>query len=85
MRANDPIYEIALRLGGQQQEDAFWEHTLKSLAAEFGVKEPVQIKTICVDPRLQWFQAKNIWQNAAIRTLFYKLGTSICWFLYQQK
>ncbi len=85
MRANDPIYEIGLRFGGQQQEDVFWEHTLKSFAAEFGVKEPVQITTVCVDPRLQWLKAKNIWQNAAIRTLFYRLGTPVRWLLYQQK
>jgi hypothetical protein len=85
MRANDPLYEIGLRFGGQQQEDAFWQYTLKSFATEFGVDEPVQIKTVCVDPRLQWFQAKNIWQNAAIRTLFYGFGAPIRWLLYRFK
>lgn len=69
MRANDPIYEVGLRLGGHRQEDRFWQHTLRSLATRFGVTDqPVQTQNICVDPKLQWSHARNIWQNAAMRT-----------------
>jgi hypothetical protein len=69
MRANDPIYELGLRLGGHRQEDKFWQHTLRSVAAYFGVTNvPVQTEVICVDPRLRWAYAKNIMHNAAIRT-----------------
>ena len=69
MRANDPIYEMGLRLGGHRQEDRFWQHTLRSLAAHFGVTDqPVQTQNVCVDPKLQWSHARNIWQNAAMRT-----------------
>ncbi len=68
MRANDPIYEVGLRLGGHRQEDHFWQHTLRALAAHFGVTAPVQTLTTCVDPKFQWSHARNIWQNAAVRT-----------------
>jgi hypothetical protein len=77
IRANDPLYELGLRLGGHQQEDRFWQHTLKKLAAEFGVEGTVQTQIVCLDPRLQWSQAKNIRQNAAIRTVFYTLGAPV--------
>src|SRR5215831_10072465 len=54
IRGNDPLYEIGLRLGGHRQEDSFWAHTLTSLAARFGVNEPVQRQVICLDPRVRW-------------------------------
>jgi hypothetical protein len=79
IRANDPLYEIGLRLGGHHQEDLFWEHTLQALAAHFGINEPVQRQVICLDPRLQWAQAGNIWQNAAVRTTLYTLAAPIRW------
>jgi hypothetical protein len=79
IRANDPLYEIGLRLGGHHQEDLFWEHTLQALAAHFGVNEPVQRQVICLDPRLQWVQAGNIWQNAAVRTTLYTMAAPIRW------
>ena len=79
MRANDPIYEIGFRIGFNKQEDLFWQHTLKSLAAEFGVDEPVQMEVICVDPRVQWSQAKNVWHNAAMRTTMYKMAAPLRW------
>ena len=75
VRANDPLYEIGFRLGGFKIEDRFWHQTLESLAAGFGVSGNVQQTTTCVDPKLQWSQAKNIWHNAAIRsTLYSTLG-----------
>jgi hypothetical protein len=68
MRANDPLYELGLRLGGHQMEDNMWMHTLKSLAAHFGVDGHVQTEVTCVDSRLQWRYYKNIWHNAGIRS-----------------
>lgn len=79
IRANDPLYELGLRFGGHQQEDRFWQHTLKALAAEFGVEGTVQTEVICLDPRLQWSQARNLWQNAAIRSVFYTLSAPVRW------
>ena len=71
VRANDPLYEMAFRLGGSKAEDRFWHHTLTSLADHFAVEGQVQMTSSCVDPKLQWSQAKNIWHNAAIRTAIY--------------
>jgi hypothetical protein len=34
---------------------------------------------VLIDPKVQWGQAKNIWQNAAIRTVVYALGTPVRW------
>jgi hypothetical protein len=76
MRANDPIYELGLRFGGHRQEDRFWQHTLTALAAHFDVTAPVQTQATCVDPRLQWAHARNVWQNAAVRTT---LTTPVRW------
>lgn len=71
LRASDPIMELGLRFGGHKAEDDFWHHTLEHLAKQFGVNGQVQQQVTCVDPKLQWSEAKNIWKNAAIRTTFY--------------
>jgi hypothetical protein len=34
---------------------------------------------ICLDRRVQWSQARNIWHNAALRTLIYKMAAPIRW------
>ncbi len=79
MRANDPIYEAGLRLTGSRGEDYIWLHALTSLAAYFGVKAPVHMQKRCIDPRLRWSEAKNVWQNAMIRTVFYWMGYPAIW------
>lgn len=72
IRANDPIYEIGFRMGAARNEDRFWESTLKSLATYFGVEAPeVTTQAICVDRKIQWSQAKNVWHNAGVRTTMY--------------
>jgi hypothetical protein len=71
VRANDPIYEFGARfLGGFRQENKFWQHTLRSVAAHFGVtSEPIQTEVVCVDPHVRWRYTGNIRYNAAIRTI----------------
>ena len=70
LRANDPIYEMGLQFGGHKQEDTFWQHTLTALATRFGVTRPqVETRVVCVDPKRQWRYARNIWHNAAVRTV----------------
>ena len=71
MRANDPLYELGLRMGGHKMEDEIWRKTLENLAAHFGVSEPVEMNLVCVDPKLQWSQYRNIWHNAGIRSAIY--------------
>jgi hypothetical protein len=71
IRANDPLYELAMPLGLSHAEDEIWRHTLAALAAHFDVQGRVEIITLCVDRRRQWSRAKNIWYNAGIRSMVY--------------
>jgi hypothetical protein len=77
VRTNDLAYEVGFRLGGTKHENRFWQYTLKSVAAHFGVNEPVQTRVVCIDPKVQWSQFWNIWQNAAIRTFLYRMLTPV--------
>ena len=79
VRCNDPVYEIGFRLGATHSESRFWQYTLRSAAAHFGVHEAVQTQVVCVDPRVQWSQFWNVWQNAAIRTVLYRMLGPVRW------
>ena len=76
-RANDPIYELGFRIVGSTEQERIRTHVLKSLAAHFGVDEPVRLEKICVDPKVQWSQAKNVWYNASIRSVFYTMAVPL--------
>ena len=75
IRANDPIYEIGMMLGGHRKEDKFWHQTLTNLSRHFGAQEEVETQIVCVDKKRQWSKAKNVWHNAAIRSGIYMAGT----------
>jgi hypothetical protein len=81
IRASDPIYELGCRLGVvHSNEDVFWKGTLTNLAASFGVKgQAANLETTLVDPKMQWRQAGNVWQNAAIRTGWYTVTAPVRW------
>lgn len=73
-RANDPIYELGFVMGGSAAQEQIWHHVLRSLAAHFDLSDAtVVFAKQCVDPRLQWHQARNVWHNAAIRSVLYTL------------
>ncbi|GIV76437.1 hypothetical protein RY27_02870 [Litorilinea aerophila] len=55
-------------MGGAAQQERIWRHVLSGLARQFDGAGEVSVQKVCVDPRLQWGQAKNIWHNAVIRT-----------------
>ena len=78
-RANDPIYELGFRIVGSKEQEKIWTHVLTSLAARFGVQGQVELQKVCVDPKVQWSQAKNIWYNAAIRSMLYTVATPARW------
>ena len=68
-RANDPVFEIGFRfMGGSSQQEQIWRHVLTQLADNFGVNGQIEMQKVCVDSRMQWSQAKNVWHNAIIRT-----------------
>ncbi len=80
VRPFDPLYELGFRLRIlSKMEDLVWNHTLKSLAAHFGVQAQVEQQVTCVDPKVQWSQARNIWQNAAMRTAMYTVTAPVRW------
>ena len=79
MRAQDPLTEVGLTLGGHKAEDAFWEATLRAVAAHFGVTAQVETRVVCVDGRRQWSNAKNIVYNAAIRSGLYMATSPLRW------
>ena len=70
-RANDPVFEAAFRTVGSKMQVKIWTHVLTSLATYLGIPADVAVEPRCVDPRMQWSQAGNLWYNAQIRTLFY--------------
>ena len=79
-RASDPLYEFFFRfMGSSAQQDKTWTHVLTSLAEYFSVSGQVIVSKTLVDPKLQWNAAKNIWKNAAARTVFYMLGAPLRW------
>jgi hypothetical protein len=78
-RANDPIYELGFRIMGSTEQERIWTHVLKSLAAHFGVNEPVSMEKACVDPRVQWSQVKNLWHNAGARSMLYTMTVPLRW------
>ena len=77
MRASDPVFELGLTLGGHRQEDHFWSHTLRSLAAHFGESAEVHTQVVCVDKRRQWSRWSNVWHSSALRSTGYMLGTPV--------
>jgi hypothetical protein len=78
MRASDPIFELALMMGGHRQEDRFWSQTLGNVAAHFGHPEAVvDTKVVCVDKKRQWSRWRNVWHSSAIRSAIYMLDAPI--------
>lgn len=70
VRANDPLYEVSFKIYTSRLEDKIWTHTLRQVAAHFGVDDPqVSTNMVLIDKKRQWGQFGNIWKNSAIRTL----------------
>jgi hypothetical protein len=75
MRANDPLYEIAMTMGGHRKEDKFWAATLTALGQRLGVQDPkVEIRSICVDSKRQWRHSRNVWHNSMVRSVLQTLA-----------
>jgi hypothetical protein len=78
VRANDPLYEVAMPLGLSRIEDRFWQQTLRALAVHFGVEQAtVQTSVMCVDRRRQWANARNLRHNAGVRSVLYAMATPV--------
>jgi hypothetical protein len=79
-RSTDPIYELgSILMGGARRQEENWIYVLTSLAKHFGVSGQVSMHKTCVDPRRQWSEVKNVWQNAGVRTILYKMAAPVRW------
>ena len=70
LRASDPIYEIAMPLGGHQHENKFWEASLRAVARYFGVEADPAMDMEVLDSKRKWRNATNIVHNAFLHTAF---------------
>ena len=74
MRANDPLYELAMSLGGHRKEDQFWVRTMTALAEYLGAPPAtVEARTVCIDRRRQWGNAGHVWHNSMVRSTFHSM------------
>jgi hypothetical protein len=74
MRAQDPLGELGLAMGGHGKENKFWEQTLASLASRLGAGEAeVATTVVCVDGKRQWSRAKNVRHSVAIRSTLHMI------------
>jgi hypothetical protein len=73
-RASDPLYELALLLGGHMFEDRFWTQMLLNLSERFDSNGLIRKGRVKLDSRRQWRRAANVRQNAFLLTLGRRLG-----------
>ena len=72
MRANDPLYELAMGLGGHRKEDQFWVQTMTALARYLGaLPVTVHTRTVCIDRRRQWGNFGRIRYNSMVRSMLH--------------
>ena len=81
-RSNDPLFEFGFRfLGGAREQEKIWTYVLRRLAANFGVDGQVDMHKICLDPRIRWSKATNVWRNATVRSVLYTTTVPARWLL----
>jgi hypothetical protein len=71
IRAQDPLYELAMIFGGHRMEDWMWTTVLQNVAARFGVEAKATKKIVCLDPRRRWSEWRNVRNNAAVRSVLH--------------
>jgi hypothetical protein len=77
MRANDPLYELAMSLGGHRKEDQFWIKTMTALGTHLGAPPTaVHTRTVCIDRKRQWGNAGHVWQNSMVRSMLQSVTTA---------
>ena len=68
-RPSDPFDELAYMLGGNRQNNKFWEATLRNLATAVGVAAPaVETHVVCIDKKRQWRYWRNVRNSATVRS-----------------
>jgi hypothetical protein len=68
-RPSDPFDEVAYRMGGNRQNNKFWQGTLCNLATYVGVAEPVvETQVVCIDKHRQWRHWRNVSNSATLHS-----------------
>jgi len=68
-RPSDPFDELAYKLGGNGQNNRFWQGTMRNLATAVGVADPVvDSQIVCIDRNRQWRYWRNVRNSATIRS-----------------
>lgn len=74
IRAQDPLTEVGMAMGGHRKEDRMWVHTLRALAASLGSDADPTTAVVCVDRRRQWRRVGNVRHDPALRALLHPRG-----------
>jgi hypothetical protein len=69
IRAQDPLVEIGMALGGHRKEDRIWQQTLTNLSRHLRAPAEVTTLVVCVDRQRQWDRIGNIRHDAAFYAL----------------
>ena len=68
-RPSDPFDDLAYKLGGNRQNNKFWQATLANLAKLIGVDAPVvDVQSVCIDGNRQWRHWRNVRNSATVRS-----------------
>ncbi|MFL5648834.1 MAG: hypothetical protein ACJ776_10625 [Chloroflexota bacterium] len=79
-RPADPFDEIAYMLGGNRQNNKFWEATVRNLAVRLGVAVPVvNVDVTCIDGNRQWRHWRNVRNSATLRSARRTMTAPIRW------
>ncbi len=79
-RPSDPFDELAYKLGGNRQNNKFWQATLHNLALMVGTPVPVvDVQIACIDGNRQWRYWRNVRNSATIRSARRTMTSPVRW------
>jgi len=79
-RPADPFDDLAYRLGGNHQNNKFWQATLHNLAMMVGVPVPVvEVQVACIDGNRQWRYWRNVRHSATLRSARRTVTSPVRW------
>ena len=79
-RPSDPFDELAYMLGGNRQNNKFWQATLRNLAIMVGVPVPVvEVQVACIDGNRQWRYWRNVRHSATLRSARRTMTAPVRW------
>jgi len=79
-RPADPFDDIAYKLGGNHQNNKFWQATLRNLAIKVGVPVPVvEVQISCIDGNRQWRYWRNVRHSATLRSARRTVTSPVRW------